>query len=627
MRRIVAAAAAVGLMGILSGQSLLNGSAQTAPSWSQFHSNITRDGVLAVNGPTGHSALTSFTLQSTVTDSPVIASNGMGYIADDAGNVYALDPNKGGTPRWTVKPGGTVPGSPALSADGTQLFVASADGNVYDLNTSDGSTKWKAPVGSAATASPLVSTDGALVYVTTVGGALYALNTSNGSPKWNFSPQEGAAATGPVASPDGTVIYFGVSQRFLYGVPAVSGATSSSLATTFYLGGTPSTTPAVDQNGNIVVPEQEGTMELFAPTGGAPRWTYTVPGYQPISTTPTFAGGLVIVAGATGYVYGVSEANGVQTWQTKIGPSVVSSPALASSNNRIYIGSNDGGLYALDLQGRILTGWPDQRSRGPVIASPALGPDGAVWYAPRLNMVYRVGDLAAPSTPPAPPTGTTTPVATSTPTATATPAATATLTPSPTATLPPVKVPLKFSLKKSVKDGSTQVIRIKSASNIVVRIRVNYPNGDHQSHRVLTNSSGKATYSYKQGASKITHKNQIAKVIVKAGTGADQSTRTKKYKIQFGPIDASAEPRSQSVGKKIKFFIHARSGTRVTLYLLAPSGKVVRFRGGRTGPKGFATFTYTVQSGLTKGSRRTVKVLASFRYNSRIAAVTTFKVK
>lgn len=622
MRRIAAAVAAAGVIGALGGQSVLHSSAQSAPSWSQFHSDSTRDGALNVSGPTTPAALSAWTVQSSVSDSPVIASSGIGYIADDAGNVYALNPAKTGTPAWTVKPGGTIAGSPGLTPDGTQLFVGSSDGNVYDLSTTDGTTKWKTYVGSAVTASPLVSPDGKTVYETTSGGSLYALNVADGSVKWKFSPQQGAAVTGAVASPDGSVIYYGVSQRFLYGVPA-NGPSSGNLATTFYLAGTPSANPAVDQNGNILVPEQEGTLELFAPTGGAARWIYTEPGYQPIDTTPVVTAGLVILGGANGYVYGISEASGVQTWQTKIGPAVDSSPALATGNNRIYIGSTDGGMYAMNQAGSILPGWPFQRNQGAIVGSPALGPDGTVWYAPHYGSVYRVGDLAGPATPPSTPVSSATPVNTSTPvpTSTATQVPTATVTPTPTI------VPLSFTLKGSVADGQKQVIKITSAPSTTVHMRVEYPNGDHQSHAVVTNASGTATYTYKQGASKVRRTSQKAKVIAKAGTGAAQHTVTHPYTIKWGKIDLSAEPRSQRVGKTIKFFVHAHRYTRVLVYLLGPSGKVVRFRSGHTGPKGFATFTYKVQGGLTKGGNHKVKVLASFQYNKRVSTSTTFTVK
>jgi hypothetical protein len=313
----------------------------------------------------------------------------------------------------------------------------------------------------------------------------------------------------------------------------------------------------------------------------------------------------------------VSQTTALQVWQLHTGGGVESSAAITTGNSRIYVGSDDGSLYGIDSTGHLMTGWPKKLEQGgaPIKSSPAIGPDGSVWVGDDTGLVARLQDIAAPPTLPPPPTGTATPLATNTPTPTDTPTATATS----------AAVVLSASLKSKVKDGQKQQINITSAPGTTVHVRVDYPNGDHQSKTVTTNASGAAIYSYTQGSSKITHTNFTATVKLTAGSGITANTVTESYQIQLGKIDASAEPRNQKVGKTERIFVHAGSGTDVTIFLLAASGKEHRFTG-KTGPKGFATFKYTVESGLTKGGNHTVAVLAQFTNNASVSTKTSFKV-
>jgi hypothetical protein len=201
-----------------------------------------------------------------------------------------------------------------------------------------------------------------------------------------------------------------------------------------------------------------------------------------------------------------------------------------------------------------------------------------------------------------------TPQFTSTSTVTPTPVATNTPTPTPT----PSTVPLTVTVQKSsVKDGQTQVVSVTSDPNTVVHLRVNYPNGDHQSHSVTTDASGKASYSYKQGSSKMTHSKFTVTVTAKAGSGTAANSASTTYKLKFGTIDVSAEPRSLAVGKTVDIFVHAASGSQVQVFLLPPGGKLVRLHG-RTGPKGLASIKYRIPSNLVKGHNKKVTVLAKF---------------
>jgi outer membrane protein assembly factor BamB len=625
VRRTLAAGAAIVLAGVLSAAPRF-GSAQTpSSSWSTFHGDRARDGVSSVKGPTGPTAVTNFILPAPTStslpyiSSPVVSASGAAFVGSENGNVYELLPSSPGNPKWTFKTNGPVVSTPTLSADGSRLFVGSNDGNVYAINTADGKQLWVASLGSAVRSSPLLSADGNSVYVASITGTIESLATSNGSVNWKFLAAN-TAITGSLASTsDGNTLYF-VSGDNIYAIPSSNPSGSGNIQVG-YLDGAGTSTPSVDPNGNIYVGTVRGYLDCFTATLKA-CWSqqYQVPNFPPVTSSPAFQGGNAIFGGGN-YVYAVSMSSGAIAWRALTGGSVNSSPAVATGNAMIYVGSADGNLYALDTGGNVKF---TRKLGGPGDSSPALAPDGTLWIADRSGLVLQLGAIGQPV---GIPTGTITPktptpVATAVSTGTAVPSATATATASAT----PSGLPLTISLTGKVNAGQKQTIQITSAANTQVKLRVEYPNGDHQSKSVTTNGSGSATYQYTQAASKITHRNFTATVIARVGSGATQNTVTKTYTIGFGKIDVSVEPRSQSIGKQIDIFIHAKAGTKVAAYILPPHGKLIT-KTGHTGAKGFASIKFTLPKGLVSGHNVKVQVLAKFRNNPNVATKTTFTVK
>jgi hypothetical protein len=165
-----------------------------------------------------------------------------------------------------------------------------------------------------------------------------------------------------------------------------------------------------------------------------------------------------------------------------------------------------------------------------------------------------------------------------------------------------------------------------TSPNVAISIRVNYPNGDHQSKKVTANSTGRATYTYTQGASKIKHKSSTATIIATVGTGAALTTKQATYKIGFSNLDVSVEPRTIAAKKVINIYVHSKVGKRVAAYLLFPSGKFVTLPG-TAGPKGWAHIKYTVPTKATRGTNHKVTVLARPFSNLKLSTRTTFTIK
>lgn len=599
------------------------GAAQSASGWSTFHGDAARDGASANKGPSTSTATGIWQLPKAVNSSPVVDANGVAYVGDDDGRVYALDSvyARGaghlGAPKWSFATRDVIQGAPTLSPDGQTLYVGSNDGFVYALKTSDGSKIWATDFGGPVNGSPVLSSDGSTLYDANINGTFKALKASDGSVL--LSRNLNGGIRGNLAlSPDGSTLYAALTTSQLDGIP-VGGNGGNTGITAFYLDGPPIGSPAVDPQGNVYITTGAGTLMSFAASNTTPRagYPFVIPNRATASTTPAISNGLVLFGANNNVFYAVNSASAQVQWQFQTGGPIESSAAVGTGSPAVFFGSDDASIHALDISGTQT--W----SRGvgtSVKSSPAIAADGSLWVGSDSGQVYRIQVLTGP-----PPISTPTPGPSPTPGPTNTPAPTFTPAPTATSTSQPA-TPLTISIKSSVAAGKKQVVTFVTTAGTKIKVRVNYPNGDHQSKSVTANASGHATYSYTQGASKIKHKSSVATVIATVGTGTSLTTKQATYKIGFGSIDVSAEPRTVAAKKVVNIYIHSKVGKRVLATLLFPSGKVVSLPG-TAGPKGWAHIKYTVPTKATKGSNHKVTVLARPFNNPKLSSRTTFTIK
>lgn len=216
-----------------------------------------------------------FTSGDRIVSSPTIDSQNNLYFGSNDGHVYGI--TRTGTLLWkypNVTNGlGLFSSSPALSADGTVLYIGCFDGNTYALNVADGSLKWSYTT-NATESSPAVGSDGT-IYIGATNSKLYALNP-NGTLKWSATTGS-LIKSSPSVAPNG-IVYIGSGDNKLYGFSASSG--QQSVAVT--LGGPVSSAPVVMADGGIVVGAGDGKLYCINPVGGTIRWTFTPP---TVSTT------------------------------------------------------------------------------------------------------------------------------------------------------------------------------------------------------------------------------------------------------------------------------------------------------------------------------------------------------
>ncbi|MGE5175917.1 MAG: PQQ-binding-like beta-propeller repeat protein [Hyphomicrobiales bacterium] len=224
---------------------------------------------------------------------------------------------------------------------------------------------------------------------------------------WRFK------AGGPfVASPAvaGGVVYAPSLDAHLYAIDQETGQQKWVFASRMPI----ASSPAVD-GGAVYFVSSAGPLVALDAASGAVRWAFSAEyerkfqaknlhGYPPAEQTipdawdvytssPAVADGRVYFGSGDGNVYAVDAATGVLQWKFQTGDVVHAAPAVA--RGVVYIGSWDGRLYALDAAtGRLR--WSFQGGEDPVThnqvgfqSSPAVA-DGVVYVGCRDAHVYAI---------------------------------------------------------------------------------------------------------------------------------------------------------------------------------------------------------------------------------------------
>ena len=93
----------------------------------------------------------------------------------------AFGPAVAGTEAWKFATGGEVDSDPAVSRDGSTVYVGSGDENLYAVHAANGTEAWTFATGDQVQSSPAVSRDGSTVYVGSNDNNLYAVHAANGT--------------------------------------------------------------------------------------------------------------------------------------------------------------------------------------------------------------------------------------------------------------------------------------------------------------------------------------------------------------------------------------------------------------------------------------------------------------
>lgn len=343
--------------------------------------------------------------EDSVTSSAAVGADGTVYVGANDSSFYALNPATGAV-RWkyAVSPLTIIDtGVAAVGADGT-IYFGAANGSVYALEDRGdrAALKWATPLGGSIANAPALAADGT-VYIRIDRGTaaanaqsqLVALAPADGSVLWRYSFGTEATYAPPTIGSDGTIYVAG-------GDGAVHAVTPAGVRRwRFAADNQVYTAPALDAAGNLYFASLSGSV-YSTTSAGVQRWRVSAGGF--VTSSLALANGVAYFASYDRRLYALDMATGQTRWTYFIGEEVrASSPAVAEDGSvfigaydrrvhhvnadgtlrrtyaaanwfrsspllaggRLYIGSNDGRVYAYDVGLRAASGntapWPQHR--------------------------------------------------------------------------------------------------------------------------------------------------------------------------------------------------------------------------------------------------------------------------
>ena len=308
-----------------------------------------------------------FQTGSFINSSPAVV-NGVVYFGSNDGNFYALDATNG-SEIWAFNTPYAVESSPAV-ANG-RIYFGGDDGYVHCLDAKTGTQIWKFKIRGWVTSSPAVANG--IVYVSSGDGSFYAFNASDGRFRLKFYASGGGILSSPAVN--NSKVYF-THNGILYAVngkgrtwpredflrplwvqmwamslapapPPISGSpwamgllidpnTPHSGRVT-YSEGTPIVTDSnIYATGDNLVYSIDKVTHQF-------QWVYKT--QARIESSPSLANDVLYVANIDGHLVAINAQNGNKLWDLVPGGKITSS--LVYSGGVIYVGSNDGKMYAI----------------------------------------------------------------------------------------------------------------------------------------------------------------------------------------------------------------------------------------------------------------------------------------
>ncbi len=288
------------------------------------------------------------TTTTAIYSNPVV-EGGMVYIGAYNGRVYALNSTsrlvgysfpEESAGEWVYpreESIGDIVGSPVVA--GGILYVGSADGNLYAIDTATGKLAWDLPLyesGDGIWATPLV--DDGVVYIGSFDHKLYAINVSDHKPVWESPFETGGAITATPLIYNGT-IYIGSFDRKFYAIDASTGKAKEgftpSHADNWFWG------KAVAYDDTIIAGSLDGRIYALDAESGESKWEYETGGS--IRGDPALIGDLAIFGSDDGRVYAVNASNLQIAWHYPTGEDYFG-PIRAS----LYAGDDE--VYVYDTQ-------------------------------------------------------------------------------------------------------------------------------------------------------------------------------------------------------------------------------------------------------------------------------------
>jgi outer membrane protein assembly factor BamB len=320
-----------------------------------------------------------------------VMAKGHLVVGSRAGTVVGVEPNMGHVD-WTVSVGGGVDSEARYDAAHDQVYVGADDGTLYAVDAGKGAVRWSYRGKGAVERAADFGAE--LVYFSTASDRVYALEAATGKWRWQYEREtpEGFTIHGN-AGPrlHGDRVLSGFADGYLVSLSAASGEVqwAKSLASASDQFVDVDSTPAlsvVPGNGEAVLASSySGGLYAVDPKDGGVRWRLGIEGVGTVTpfedrlyfaaprqglhatdraghvvwrqaltaagdlTPPVVLGQYLVFTGSRAGLFVVDRATGALLETFNPGRGICGGPTIDVASGRLYVLSNGGALYALDL--------------------------------------------------------------------------------------------------------------------------------------------------------------------------------------------------------------------------------------------------------------------------------------
>lgn len=355
-------------------------SAQPAPDTGMFRGGPEHRGVYASPTPQLQAVAWKFHTDGRVLSSPAVDERSV-YVGSTDGRVYALDPGSGAE-QWRFQSKGPVNSSPAVREG--LVYAASLDGNFYAIDARTGTERWHFTTGGERRftapgihgamprtermpdpfdvflSSPVIV--GNRIVFGSGDQNVYALDATTGTKLWSFATGDVVHASPAIA--DG-VVYIGSWDRNMYALDLATGRERWRFQTgndTVIYNQIGIASSAAVANGVVYFGCRDGHFYAVDAATGTLRWKHdNKMGW--VIASPAVRDGIVYFPMSDGTRFKALDAEtGAMKFSVENKAVSFSSPALV--DDRVFFGSSDGWLHALDIQtGREVASFQSDGSR------------------------------------------------------------------------------------------------------------------------------------------------------------------------------------------------------------------------------------------------------------------------
>ncbi|HLO00143.1 MAG TPA: PQQ-binding-like beta-propeller repeat protein [Pyrinomonadaceae bacterium] len=326
-----------------------------ADNWSQFRGNPWLTGVSQAKLPAELKLLWTYEAGESIESSAAIVGNTV-FVGSQKGELISLNLENGAV-YWKYQIDSPIgESSPAYS--GGVVYVGDLGGWFHAVNAADGKKLWAFKTGSEIKSSPVVV--GNRVLIGSYDQYLYCLSTGNGSVLWKVK------TNGPVHSTPGIsegLAFIAGCDELFRAIRIADGREMFNVSSDAYTGASPAIRGSSAYYGTF-----NNEVLMVSLKDHKIAWRYQNPQRRfPFYSSAAVTTDRIVVGGRDKMVHGLNPA-GKGVWTFATSARVESSPAIAGG--RVFVGSNDGRFYVLNLS----TGaklW-EFNAGAPLSASPAI---------------------------------------------------------------------------------------------------------------------------------------------------------------------------------------------------------------------------------------------------------------